>query len=61
LTFIRVSRKYLINSDYIGRINGNALHLALPGPKEQMIAISTDLRQEILNRFLILKTKDRAS
>jgi DNA-binding LytR/AlgR family response regulator len=59
--FIRVSRKYLINTDYIGRINGNALYLALPGAKEQMIAISKDLRQEILDQFVILKTKDRTS
>jgi DNA-binding LytR/AlgR family response regulator len=59
--FIRVSRKYLVNSEYIGRINGNALYLALPGPKEQMIAISKDLRQDILDRFVILKTKDRTT
>lgn len=55
--FFRISRKHLINTDYISRINGNALYLNLP-EKEQMVAISKDQRQEILNRFTILKTKD---
>lgn len=55
--FFRVSRKHLINTDYISRINGNALFLNLP-EKEQMVAISKDQRQEILSRFMILRTKE---
>ena len=57
-SFFRVSRKHLINTQYITRINGNSLFIQVPGMKEDMIAISKDQRQEILGRFTILKTKD---
>ena len=56
-SFLRISRKHLINTQCIARINGNVLYLALPD-KEQMLSIGRDQRQEILSRFLILKTKD---
>lgn len=56
-SFVRVSRKHLVNSDYIGRINGNALYLEVPGLKERMIAMSKDIRLQVLNGFNIIKTK----
>lgn len=55
--FFRVSRKHLVNTEYISRINGNALYLNVSG-KEHMVTISKDQRQEILNRFSILRTKE---
>lgn len=56
-SFFRVSRKHLINTIYIVRINGNSLYLQMPGNKEELIVISKDMRAEILSRLLILKTK----
>lgn len=57
-TFFRVSRKHLINTQYITRINGNSLFLQMPGQKEELITIGKEQRQEILSRFTILKTRD---
>ncbi|MEQ9402209.1 MAG: LytTR family transcriptional regulator DNA-binding domain-containing protein [Cyclobacteriaceae bacterium] len=54
--FIRVSRTYLINSDYVSRINGNMIYLEIAG-KEIPLIFSKDKRQEILDRFQVLKTK----
>lgn len=56
-SFFRVSRKHLINTIYIVRINGNSLYVQVPGNKEELIAVSKDQRPEILSRLLILKTK----
>ena len=50
--FIRVSRKHLVNTRYIKKINGNTLYV---GPMD--IQISKEQRQGILKQFNILKTK----
>lgn len=56
--FFRVSRKHLVNTRYIIRINGNSLFIQIPGQREELITIGKEQRQEILSRFTILKTKD---
>ena len=53
--FIRVSRKNLVNTSHITKINGNTLYV---GPLE--ITISQEQRQHILNQFPILKTKSQS-
>ncbi|MDW3192402.1 MAG: response regulator [Cytophagales bacterium] len=54
--FIRVSRSYLINGNFVCRINGNIIYLQ-SGQKEIPIVFSKEKRQEILDRFEVLKTK----
>lgn len=54
--FLRVSRSYLINVDYLYRINGNMVYLKF-GDKEIPIILSKNLRQEVLNKFQVLRTK----
>jgi len=51
--FIRVSRKHLINTDHIHRINGNTLYLQ----DNTALTISKSKRQDLLERFPILKTQ----
>lgn len=54
--FIRISRSYLVNGDYVCRINGNMIYLQ-GAQKEIPIVFSKEKRQEILDRFEVLKTK----
>lgn len=54
--FIRVSRSYLVNGTFVCRINGNIIYLQ-SGQKEIPIVFSKEKRQEILDRFEVLKTK----
>lgn len=51
-TFLRISRKYLINTAHAEKINGNTVYL---GPYEAVI--TKVVRQEMLQKFPILKTK----
>ncbi|MGW8121479.1 LytR/AlgR family response regulator transcription factor [Roseivirga echinicomitans] len=51
-SFIRVSRKHLINSKHLHKINGNILHV---GPYD--VLLSKSQRKNILERFPILHTK----
>ena len=51
-TFLRISRKYLINSAHVHKINGNTVYM---GPYEAVI--TKTMRQEMLQKFPILKTK----
>lgn len=54
--FMRISRSYLINLDYVCRINGNMIYLQ-SSQKEIPLIFSKDKRQEILDRFQVVKTK----
>ncbi len=54
--FMRVSRSYLINLNHVCRINGNMVYLQ-DKDNEHPIIFSKDKRQEILDRFQVLKTK----
>ena len=54
--FLRISRSLLINLDYVSRINGNMIYLK-QNQQEVPLIFSKDKRQEILNRFQVLKTK----
>jgi len=54
--FLRISRSYLINLGYVSRINGNMIYIKY-GQKETPLIFSKDKRQEILDRFHVLKTK----
>ena len=56
-SFFRISRKHLVNTEYISRINGNTLYLDIHG-KEHMLTIGRDQRHEILNRFVTVKTRN---
>ncbi len=51
-TFLRISRKYLINTAHAEKINGNTIYL---GPYQAVI--TKVVRQEMLQKFPILKTK----
>ncbi|XWN37399.1 MAG: LytTR family transcriptional regulator DNA-binding domain-containing protein [Balneola sp.] len=51
--FIRISRKHLVNIDHISKINGNTLYL----DNDAGLTISKSNRQELLERFPILKTR----
>ena len=51
-TFLRISRKYLINTAHAEKINGNTIYL---GPFQAII--TKVMRQEMLQKFPILKTK----
>ncbi|WP_421977089.1 LytR/AlgR family response regulator transcription factor [Roseivirga seohaensis] len=55
-SFIRVSRKHLINSRHLHKINGNVLHV---GPYD--VLLSKNQRKNILDRFPILHTKTQTS
>ena len=52
--FLRISRKYLINSNYVTKINGNSIY-----QDERSYQFPKHKRQEILSNFNILKSKDR--
>lgn len=54
--FIRVSRSYLVNGAFVCRINGNMIYLQ-SSQREIPIVFSKEKRQEILNRFEVLKSK----
>ncbi len=54
--FIRVSRSYLVNGAFVCRINGNMIYLQ-GTQKEIPIVFSKEKRQEILERFEVLKSK----
>lgn len=54
--FIRVSRSYLVNGDYVCRISGNMIYLNA-NKKELPRVFSKEKRQEILDRFEVLRTK----
>ncbi|MBR11099.1 MAG: hypothetical protein CMP48_25885 [Rickettsiales bacterium] len=54
--FFRVSRKHLINTAKVDRINGNMLYLRGKN-QEYPITISKPQRSEILSKFEIIKTK----
>lgn len=51
--FVRISRKHLVNTDFISKINGNTLYLK----NDTGLTISKKNRQELLERFPILKTR----
>jgi DNA-binding LytR/AlgR family response regulator len=51
-SFIRVSRKHLINKAHVDRINGNMIHM---GPFS--VQMSKAQRAEVLDHFKIFKTK----
>lgn len=55
--FFRVSRKHLINTSKVDRINGNMLYLRGDKGNEYPITISKPQRAEILAMFEIIKTK----
>ncbi|MEQ8473395.1 MAG: response regulator [Marinoscillum sp.] len=55
--FYRVSRKHLINTNKVDRINGNMLYLKGADAQEYPITISKPQRAEILSKFEIIKTK----
>lgn len=50
--FLRISRKYLINTNHVHEINGNAVYV---GEYEALLTKAN--RQEMLKKFPILKTK----
>lgn len=51
--FLRISRKHLINANYITKINGNTIYQG-----ERTYQFPKHKRQEILSRFNILKSKE---
>jgi DNA-binding LytR/AlgR family response regulator len=51
-SFLRISRKYLINTAHAEKINGNTIYL---GPYEAVI--TKVIRQEMLQKFPILRTR----
>jgi len=51
-SFLRISRKYLVNSAHVHKINGNTVYM---GPYEAVI--TKTMRQEMLQKFPILRTK----
>lgn len=55
--FLRISRKHLINTEYVARINGNAVYLNLP-EREQLISMSKEQRQDLLQLFSLVKTRE---
>ncbi len=55
--FFRVSRKHLINTNKVDRINGNMLYLKGEDGKDFPITISKPQRAEILSKFEIIRTK----
>lgn len=54
--FMRISRSFLVNLNYVCRINGNMIYLQ-EGQHEIPLIFSKDRRQDILDRFQVLKTK----
>ena len=55
--FFRVSRKHLINTQKVNRIDGNVLYLKDSHEQEYAIMISKSQRMEMLSRFEMIKTK----